>query len=333
MKKAISAVITLAVIVTALAAAGCGGAETPADQVTVQLKWIHQAQFAGNYAADQKGFYDDENIDVILKAGGTDITPDMMIADLMSGETDFTIVGGEHLISYRALNESIVAITVIFQINPRVYATLKGSGIDSPQDLVGKKVMVTADASIQHEALLIKLGIDPDTVTLIIPYERSATPLGTGQIDAHMVYRTGSGLLFEESGLDVDFIWVEDYGIHFYADTIVTTEQMVQENPELVERFLRATLKGWHYAIENPDEAVDMTLLYDPTLGRERQALMVEIQAPLIHTGKTEMGWMEDSVWQGMQQMLLDGGILHQPIDLSEAYTMQFLNSVYGVTE
>jgi len=332
MKKAISVVITLAVIVTALAAAGCGGAETPADQVTFQLKWIHQAQFAGVYAADQKGFYDDENIDVILKAGGADLIPDMMIADLVSGETDFAIVGGEQVISYRALNESIVAIAVIFQINPYVYATLKDSGIENPQDLVGKKVMVSPNGEMLHEALLTKLGIDPDTVERI-PYERSATPLGTGQIDANMVYRTAGGLLFEEAGYEVDFIWLDNYGIHFYADIIVTTEQIVQEKPDLVEGFLRATLKGWQYAIEHQEEAVDMTLQYDPILGREHQTLMMEIQAPLIHTGKSEMGWMEDSVWQGMHQILLDGGILDQPIDLSEAYTMQFLNEIYGVEE
>jgi NitT/TauT family transport system substrate-binding protein len=148
-----------------------------------------------------------------------------------------------------------------------------------------------------------------------------------------MVYRTGTGLAFDEAGYELNFIWLDDYGIHFYADTIVATEQLVQENPELVQRFLRATLEGWRYAIENQEEAVDMTLQYDAELGKDRQERMMQAQIPLIHTGDSEIGWMEDSVWQEMYQMLLDGGILDQPIDLSEAYTMQFLNSIYGVTE
>jgi len=100
-----------------------------------------------------------------------------------------------------------------------------------------------------------------------------------------------------------------------------------------VERFLRATLKGWYYAIENPAEAVDMTLQYDATLNREHQVWMMETQTPLIHSGEVEIGRMEDSVWQQMHRILLEGGVLTQPINMAEAYTMQFLNKVYGRTE
>jgi len=100
-----------------------------------------------------------------------------------------------------------------------------------------------------------------------------------------------------------------------------------------VERFLRATLKGWYYAIENPAEAVDMTLQYDATLDREHQVRMMETQTPLIHTGEAEIGRMEDSVWQRMHQMLLGGGVLTQPINMAGVYTTQFLNKIYGRTE
>ena len=327
----------MAVIITVVAAmlAGCGPqqeAKKPPDEVTVQLKWIHQAQFAGMYAAEQKGFYAEENIDVTLKPGGVDIPPNKVIADLIAGETAFTIQGGERVLAASAQGKPIVAIAVIFQRTPFVYVSLKDSGIERPQDLIGKRIMVGSDGKMQHQALLKKLGIDPDTIELI-PYESDVTPLITGQIDAHLVYRTGTGLAFDETGYELNFIWVDDYGIRLYADTIITTEQLVQQNPELVERFLRATLKGWRYAIENPAEAVDMTLQYDPTLDKEVQLRMMEAQTPLIHTGEAELGWMEDSVWQQMHQMLLDGGIIAQPINVAEAYTMQFLNQIYGEVE
>ncbi len=333
MKKVILILAAAVMVMIAAAAAGCTSAvEKPTDQVSVQLKWIHQAQFAGFYVADQKGFYAEENIDVTLKPGGTDIPPSKMIADLISGETSFAIVGGERVLAVSAQGKPIVAIAVILQRTPFVYISLKGSGIERPQDLVGKKVMVGSDGEMQHQALLKKLGIDPDTIEPI-PYGSDVTPLITGQIDAHMVYRTGTGLTFDETGYELNFIWVDDYGIRLYADTIIASEQLVQQNPELAERFLRATLKGWRYAIENPEEAVDITLQYDATLGRERQARMVETQTPLIHTGKVEIGWMEDSVRQQMQQMLLDGGVLTQPINIDEAYTMQFLNRIYSKAE
>ena len=149
--------------------------------------------------------------------------------------------------------------------------------------------MVPPQAEILHNVLLQRLDIDPDTIEMI-PYERDVTPLITGQIDAHMVYRTGTGLAFDETGYDLNVIWVNDYGIRSYADTIVITEKLLQQNPELVERFLRETVKGWRYAIENPDEAVDMTLHYDAALDKNVQARMMATQTPIIHTGEVEIG-------------------------------------------
>jgi len=327
--------VVVAIIVVAGMETGCTRKEVkkPLDQVTVQLKWIHQAQFAGLYAADQKGFYAEENIDVTFTAGGPDIPPEKIVTDLIVGEAIFTIIGGEQVLAARAKGKPIVAIAIIFQRNPYVYISLKSSGIERPQDLVGKKVMVSSDGEIQHRALLKKLDIDPDTI-IQIPYQRDVTPLATGQIDAHMVYRTGMGLAFDETAYELNFIWVDDYGICLYADTIVTTEQLVQQNPELVERFLRATLKGWCYAIENAAEAVEMTLQYDATLSRERQARMMAAQTPLIHTGDVNIGWMDRRVWAEMQDILFEQGVIAREdikqIEIDKVFTMQFLNKIYG---
>ena len=334
MKKTISVAVVVAIILMTGMVTGCGSAEVKKlpDEVTVQLKWIHQAQFAGLYVAEKKGFYAEENIDVILIPGGPEIT-DGIIPDLVKGNSEFAITSGDRLLKARSEGKPVIAIAAIFQRNPYVYLSLKESGIERPRALEGKKLMVAPDGEILHAAMLQRLAIDPNTIEVIIPYERDVTPLITGQIDAHMVYRTGTGLAFDERGYELNVIWVEDYGIRGYGDTIVATEQLIQQDPELVERFLRATMKGWRYAIENPDEAVDFTLEYAPTLGRERQELMMEMQTPIIHTGDVAIGWMEDSTWQGMYQMLLDGGVLAQPIDVAEAYTMQFLNKIYGKAE
>ena len=310
---------------------GCGPQEVekPLDEVTVQLKWVHQAQFAGMYAADQKGLYAEEGIAVTLNPGGPDIPPDQVASGLVAGEAEFAIIGGDQLLAARARGDPVVAIAAVFQRNPYVYVSLRDSGIERPQDLVGKKVMVASEAEIQHQALLRKLGIAPTAIEQI-PYERDVTPLLTGQVDAHTVYRTGTGLAFDETGYELRWIWMEDYGIRFYADTIVASEALVEENPDLVERFLRATLQGWRYAIENPEEAVDMTLQYDPTLTRDRQARMVAAQTPLIHTGEDRIGWMRAEVWREMHDTLLEQGILDEPLDLDTVYTLEFLHTVYG---
>ena len=90
-------------------------------------------------------------------------------------------------------------------------------------------------------------------------------------------------------------------------------------------------MKGWRYAIENPDEAVELTLQVDPTLTRDRQAVMMATQTPLIHTGEHQIGWMRAEVWRGMQDTLLEQGILDAPVDLDKAYTLRFLHTVYEV--
>ena len=310
---------------------GLGEEKKPSDQVTVQLKWIHQAQFAGLYIADKKGFYAKENIDVTLLPANPETNSDI-ITNLVAGDNQFAITSGDKLIQACSEGEPVVAIAAIFQKNPYVYLSLKESGIQRPSDLVGKKIMVPPDAELLHIALMRKLDIDPNSIE-VIPYEQGVVPLTTGQVDAYMVYRTATGLAFDETGCEFNIMWLEDYGIHGYADTIITTKQLVQQDPELVERFLRATLKGWCYAIENPDEAVDVTLQYDYTLNRELQARMMTIQTPIIHTGRNNIGWMEENIWQGMCDTLLGADILTQQINVSEVYTMEFLNNIYGKGE
>jgi NitT/TauT family transport system substrate-binding protein len=301
-------------------------AKAPLEKVPLQLKWLHQAQFAGFYIAQKKGFYGAENIGVSFHVRNQDISLDQVVAELVSGKSSFAIVGGDVLLTARAKGNPIVGIAVIFQRNPYVYAVLKSSPIRRPKDLIGKKIMVPPDGSIQHVALMKKLGIDENLVHQV-PFVRDVAPLVNGRIDAHMVYRTGSALMFEEKGIELDFIWVDDYGVRLYADTLVTTEKMIQEKPELVERFLKATLKGWRYAIENPKEAVAETLAFDPSLSKESQMQMMQIQMPLIHTGEHPIGWMDPSVWKEMQKIL---SIPDDQFKIDSAYTMDFLNRIYG---
>jgi NitT/TauT family transport system substrate-binding protein len=125
-------------------------------------------------------------------------------------------------------------------------------------------------------------------------------------------------------------MWMEDYGIQFYADTIITHEALMADDPDLVARFLAATLRGWRYAIEHPDEAVAMTLRQDLTLDPGRQARMMEAQTPLVHTGEVSLGWMRPGTWQAMHDLLLEHGILDGAVDLDHAYTTAFLPQAQG---
>jgi len=97
-----------------------------------------------------------------------------------------------------------------------------------------------------------------------------------------------------------------------------------------VTRFLRATLKGWRWSIENPDDAGLLALNYDPTLNPDLQVAQMLAGIPLIHTGADQIGWMRSDVWQGMIGSLLDQGFLTESVDMDEVYTMEFLEQIYG---
>ncbi len=329
-----SILLNLIVILAVITVVGtsCSQVEEPVDQISVQLKWYHQANAAGMYIAAQKGFYSENNINVTFTEGGADVTFEDRLAALIAGETSFIIINSEQVLMARAVAIPVVAIAVIFQRNPFTYVSLKTSGISKPEHLVGKKVMVSNNARFQHAAMLKKNGISPDNIE-IIPFERDLELLGTGVIDAQLAYGTSLGVAYTEAGYDISNIWLDDWGVHIPADTIVTTEQLIQQKPELIDRFLSATLMGWRYAIENIDDAVDMTLKYDESLDRNHQANIMRAQIPLIHTGATPIGWMEDTKWQQTHDILLDSGMITEPMDRSGAYDMQFLNKIYTVTE
>lgn len=328
MKKAV--VVLAALFVSTMLLPGCGAQEARrlTDKVSVRLKWLHQAQFAGLYAADQNGFYAQENIEVTLNPGGIEVDEVERVA---SGADDFGIASPLEIIKGRADGLPVRAIAVIFQRNAAVQFALKDSGIERPQDFVGHKVLIRpgTEGEIQYRAVMKRAGVDTASVEEVFAgYDM--TPLFEGQVDVWIGYLTDQVIVARQKGYEVNIIYPDDYGVHLYGDTILTTDKMIEERPDLVERFLRATLRGWRYAIENPASAVDMTLKYDESLKWSEEMAELEATIPLVYTGEHPVGWMEGGLWEGMQQLLLDQKVLDQPIVIDEVYTPEFLRKISG---
>ena len=300
--------------------------QMPPDELTVQLKWVHQAQFAGFYLAQEKGYYAEENLAVTLVEGGPEIN---VLDQVTVGAADFGIDAPENIIIQRSQSKPVVAIAAIYRRSPLVFITLANSGIEQPYDFLDQSVALASDGQVQFEALLKRLDLDIAQVEFK-PYEYDHTSLYNGQVDITYAYANGGLIRIRQSGYDVNLIWPSDYGIHFYADTLITSDQMIEQNPELVTRFLRATLRGWLEAIENPEAAVSSTLQVAREPDAELQMQMMEASVPLIHTGQDQIGWMRQDVWQGMQDMLLEQGLLSEPVAIDRVYTMTFLEAVYG---
>ena len=303
--------------------------QPPPEPVTVQLKWVHQAQFAGFYAAEAQGYYADENIEVTFLPGGVGID---LAEGIINGEVDFSIIGADNLIVEYAGGAPLKAIATTYRINPFVLVSFADSGITSPYDFPGRTISLSKGSDeVQFMAMLHKLNLDPAEITLV-DYAYDNTPFVNGEVDVTVSFAAGSLLRLQEQVGDraIHLIWPGDYGITFYSDTIVAHEDLLASNPDLVYRFLKATLAGHRFALENSEAAIEATMQYAEEQDRQLQSDMLAASVPMIYTGKDQIGWMQPAVWESMQSILLDQDILTTPIEIDQVYSMEILEKIYN---
>jgi NitT/TauT family transport system substrate-binding protein len=295
------------------------------DEVRLQLKWLHQAQFAGFYSADQKGYYAAEGLKVTFLEGGPTVDLEKAVLD---GKAQFGIDGGDSLIAARADGKPVTAIAVIYRQSPLVFMALANSGITRPHDFVGKTVQADTGAITLH-AMLANVGVSSGQYHEV-NIGSDLEPFYSGQIQVWNAYITNEVLVAQSAGHQVNIIYPDDFGIHFYSDTLYATDNTISTNPDLVMRFMRATLKGWTYAVENPSEMGAMVLIHNPQADPKFEVEKMTASIPLVNTGEDHIGWMKPEIWTGMEKILREQGVLTQPLDVSKVYTMQFLEEIYG---
>ena len=224
-----------------------------ADKVTLQLKWLHSFQFAGFYAAKEKGYFADEGLDVTLleRVPGTDIT-----ALVTEGHAQYGVHDAGLLLE-RARGKPVVAIASIFQHNPLVFISLRSSGIVSPYEMVGKRMMMDSNNNAPLMAMLAGAGIGTDQFKEV-PHSFNYDDLLAGKVDVVSAYITNEPYVLERKGVEFNIINPLNYGVDFPGDLLFTTEDEVARYPERAEKMRRATLKGWDYALHHPNEIIDL---------------------------------------------------------------------------
>jgi len=302
--------------------------ENELQEITVKLKWLHQAQFAGNYVAVEKGFYANEKLKVNL---GPFSFEDPTIDSVVNGTAVFGITGADELILARSKGLTLKAFAVIYKINPVCAYSLKESGITNPPDFIGKNIGLERGTNVEilYYAMMGKLDINRSQINeLTIGYD--ATELLNGITDVSTGYLINEPHQVIEAGYEVNTILMADYGVNIYADVLFATEDTINNNPELVEKFLRATLEGWQYAIDHNGEAIDIVLEYVTNGSRSHEMHMLNSSIPLIQTGETPIGWMKKDEWMQAQDILLEQNITDAEINIENVYTMDFLEKIYG---
>jgi NitT/TauT family transport system substrate-binding protein len=330
------------ILVALLLLTACGG--TPADfrstgetattPTSIQFSWVHTIEFAGFYMAEANGYYAEEGLDVELKGGGFDEDGNYIppVETVLNGDADFGVLSGDLLLSNRAEGKPIVAIASIYQRSPAAFASLAENNIRRPSDLVGKTVMIDLGSSngLIYKALLSSQGIDYDSVNTLPRTDFSNDPLINGEADVLDIFITNEPVALAQQGIDINMILASDYGFDVYANAIFTTEDMLANNPDLVERFLRATLRGTQSAIDNPEEAAALSVSYNDALSLEAEAESMQRSLPLLKPAGSEIGMMRPEVWELTHDILLEQEVLLEPLDIDSAYTMKFLDGIYS---
>ncbi len=297
----------------------------PPTPVTVQLRWTHQAQFAGFYAADQNGYYAEEGLVVTFLEGGPTVD---FIAPVLDGAAQFGVTNADALLLARAEGKPVRALATILRRSPGVFIALAASGITRPQDFVGKTIQTGPAGLPRLRAMMNRVGVGPDQYT-VVDSTPDLTALYSGEVDVRNVNLTNEVLAARAAGHEINVIYPDDYGVHFYSDTLFTTDDFIAANPDLVLRVVRATLKGWTWAVENPIEVGPMVLKYKADADLAFEVTKMTTSLPLLNTGEDYIGWMKPGVWAGMEQTLREQGVLAAPLDVTQVYTMQFLEEIY----
>src|SRR5699024_1268655 len=234
-----------------------------ADEVILQLRWHHQFQFAGYYAADWMGYYEDEGLIVEIRPGCTDESEVLDVTkEVSEGKVDFGIGATDILLS-QDKGEDLCVISSVLQRSGINYFIGEGTIFNSPIDIVelniGRRENDLLDIELQ--AMVINEGIGLNSLTPEINENEKFKVQDIVEEKYDIVPGYSGGIIeyyARKDEIKLKTIRPIDYGIDFYGDTLFTRKDFAMKNPELVERFIRASMKGWQYALENPDEIIEI---------------------------------------------------------------------------
>jgi NitT/TauT family transport system substrate-binding protein len=341
MKRKWALFAALALVAAAFAVVGCGGGdddEATGDEtapsgeltpVTLQSKWVVQAQFAGYYAAVDQGFYEDEGLDVTIRPGGPDIVPEQVV---LGGQAEFGINWLDSLLATRDKGQGLVNIAQVFTRSGMTEVTWKDTGLDDITKLEGKKVGVWLGGN-EHKlfAALTKNGLDPQKDVEIVAQPFDMNLFLSREVDAAaaMTYNELAQVLEVENPdtgelyqlEDLNVFRMSELGTGALEDGIFVREDWIADeaNQDVAKRFLKASFRGWIFCRDNPDDCVDIVLENGPTLGEGHQRWQMNEINDLIWPAPLGIGIMDPESFEITNQIATDYEIIKEPAT-SDAY-------------
>ena len=285
------------------------------EKIVLQLKWFHQFQFAGYYAAKEKGFYDEVGLNVEIRQRDLKYNN---IDEVINGNAQYG-VADSILILYRLKQQPVVIVSPIFQHSPSVFISLKKSNISSVYELNNKDILFYPNDTDGFSLLAMIKKFDLDVNLVRERYKDDYMRLINNEVDVMPAYIANEPFLFKEKGYDVNIINPTNYGFDMYGDMLFTNEDEAKNNPIRVEKFKEATLKGWKYALENKEEIIQ---LINEKYSKEKSIEHLRYEAnaidSLINKDVTPLGYLDQGRIRYISEMYEYYGLTESKIDLND---------------
>jgi len=325
-RRFIPYILILAILIT-----GCGAevpgseiVETELTHIRLPMGYIPTVQYAPFYSADHSGFYRDVGLelefDYSFETDG--------VALVASNELQFSLASGEQVLLARAKGLPVVYVMAWYHDFPIAVVSKADQGILTPGDLEGKHIGIPGlfgASYVGFRALLDQANLEEGDVTLDSIGFNQVEAVAADQVDAAVVYVNNEPYQLRNLGYEVNVVPVSDYA-HLVANGLITNEQTIRDNPDLVRRMVQATLRGIKYTVTHPAEAYENSEFYVegiPALDEHLRIAEIERYASLYQT--EPYGYSDLPSWDNMQNVLIKMGLLVENLDLNEAFTNEFI--------
>ncbi|HEY9641020.1 MAG TPA: ABC transporter substrate-binding protein [Coleofasciculaceae cyanobacterium] len=297
-------------------------------KITYGTNWFAQAEHGGFYQAIATGIYKEHGLDVTIKMGGPQVNGTQL---LMGGAIDFFM--GYAADAIKAIEEGIPKVTVasIFQKDPQILIAHPDSGVKDLKDLKGKPIFISAASTTTYWPFLkAKYGFTDDQKR---PYNFNPGPFLADKTSAQQGYLSSEPLAIKKAGgFEPTVFLLADFGYTPYSTTIECKQELVQKNPDLVQRFVDASIKGWYSYLEgDPKPANELIKKDNPEMTDEQIAFGIAKmkQYGIVISGDAEskgIGAMTDDRWKSFFETMAAQNIFKKETDYKQAYTLQFVN-------
>jgi len=300
------------------------------DKVILQLKWKNQFQFAGYYAALEKGYYKEAGLDVEIKDIGKS---ESTIDEVLKGNAQYGIGGAELVIHYMD-GEPIIVLACILQNSPSSLMVKSSNNINTLNDILGKTIEIDKNQSgIEIIAMLLKAGINQNKYKTL-PSSFSLNNLLANRVDAVEIYTSNEPFFLDKFGIPYKLFTPREYGINFYSDCLFTSRSEVERHPERVRKFRQASLKGWNYAIDHPEEIANLILTkYQSTKTYDHLLFEADEIRKLMNPEFIEIGHCNKERWLNIVEVLSQQGLIKQQKNIDNFVYNPDFNYNYVITK